>query len=73
MIYFNLDDPIDAGPVHRAAGLWGVLAVGLFDKDKGVFYGDNGTQLGTQFMVYIGNYIVVRNYKWYNFLNIKIF
>merc|ERR1712048_1424744 len=34
----RIDDPIDAFPVHGAAGAWGVLACALFDWGKGIDY-----------------------------------
>ncbi len=40
---FKIDDPVGAFPVHGAAGLWGVLAVGLFSTQSGLEgagYGD---------------------------------
>jgi ammonium transporter, Amt family len=33
--HFKIDDPIQAFPVHGACGLWGVIAIGIFDMDKG--------------------------------------
>ena len=44
----EIDDPIDAFPVHGMCGIWGVLAVGFFNKDNGIFYGGNGKLLGWQ-------------------------
>ncbi len=42
----KIDDPVGASSVHGAAGLWGLLAVGLFADGtygvKGLFYGDGG-------------------------------
>jgi Amt family ammonium transporter len=32
----RIDDPVGAAPVHLGAGLWGVLAVGLFATNEGI-------------------------------------
>jgi ammonium transporter, Amt family len=29
--YLNIDDPIEASQVHGSCGLWGIIAVGIFD------------------------------------------
>jgi Amt family ammonium transporter len=34
----NIDDAIDAVPVHLGAGIWGVIAVPLFNKSDSIFY-----------------------------------
>lgn len=34
----EIDDPLEASIVHGVCGLWGVLAVGVFDKDRGLIY-----------------------------------
>lgn len=56
----QIDDPLDASPVHFFCGMWGVLSVGFFStetstelaytyaNDWGVFYGGKGYQLGMQ-------------------------
>jgi len=57
----QIDDPLDASPVHFFCGIWGVLSVGLFaekeyvgsvygkDPDAyGAFMGGGGKQLGNQ-------------------------
>jgi Amt family ammonium transporter len=36
----KIDDPLNAFAVHGACGMWGVFAVGLFDLDSGVAYGN---------------------------------
>lgn len=33
LVHFKIDDVVDAFPVHAAAGIWGVLAVGIFGND----------------------------------------
>jgi len=51
LLYLQVDDPLDASPIHGACGAWGVIAVGLFGNDasvcQGLFYG-NPEQLGWQ-------------------------
>jgi len=37
----SIDDPIEASAVHGFCGMWGLIAVGLFDNDKGLFTGAN--------------------------------
>lgn len=39
MIKLEIDDPLDAFSVHGACGLWGVIAVGIFDIDNGLVAG----------------------------------
>ena len=36
--------------VHGAGGMWGTLAVGLFNVDKGLFTGHGFSQLGLQIL-----------------------
>lgn len=44
----KIDDPVGAVAVHGCNGLWGTVAVGLFDYNNGVFYGSGFHQLGVQ-------------------------
>ncbi|MEK4626991.1 MAG: ammonium transporter [Solibacillus sp.] len=45
----KVDDPVGAIAVHGVAGIWGTLAVGLFDiTGGGLFYGGGATLLGVQ-------------------------
>lgn len=33
---FMIDDPVEASAVHLMGGIWGTLATGIFDQDKGL-------------------------------------
>ena len=33
----EIDDPLRIVPIHGFCGLWGLLATGIFDRDKGLF------------------------------------
>ncbi len=44
----KIDDPVGAWSVHGTCGIWGTLAVGLFNMDKGLFTGHGFAQLGIQ-------------------------
>ena len=44
----KIDDPVGAVAVHGCNGLWGTVAVGLFDYNNGLFYGGSFHQLGVQ-------------------------
>ncbi|MEK4230890.1 ammonium transporter [Solibacillus sp. FSL H8-0538] len=44
----KVDDPVGAVAVHGINGIWGTLAIGLFDVANGLFYGGGVTQLGVQ-------------------------
>ena len=45
----RVDDPVGAVAVHGVAGIWGTLAVGLFDTTGGgLFFGGGVTLLGVQ-------------------------
>lgn len=48
MIKFKIDDPVEASQVHGFCGVWGVLAVGIFDRTNGLIYTGNFRQLGIQ-------------------------
>jgi len=45
---FEIDDPLDISEVHGFCGIWAIIAAGIFDRDKGLFYSGNSEQLGIQ-------------------------
>ena len=47
---YEIDDPLSICHVHGSCGLWGLIATGLFDKDKGFFHIGDPTLLGIQFV-----------------------
>ncbi len=57
----KIDDPVGATSVHLVCGIWGTLAVGLFDGEAGLFFGGGATQLIAQIVgiVAIGLFTVV--------------
>lgn len=46
----GIDDPVGAWSVHGTCGIWGTLAVGLFNIDKGLLTGHGFGQLGIQIL-----------------------
>lgn len=44
----HIDDPVGAISVHGISGVIGTICVGLFDVDKGLFYGKGVSQLAVQ-------------------------
>jgi Amt family ammonium transporter len=46
----GIDDPVGAWSVHGTCGIWGTLAVGLFNTDKGLLLGHGFGQLGLQIL-----------------------
>ncbi|MGJ3251713.1 MAG: ammonium transporter [Elainellaceae cyanobacterium] len=57
----KVDDPVGAISVHLVCGVWGTLAVGLFDVESGLFFGGGFTQLGAQILgiIAIGAFTVI--------------
>ena len=71
---FNIDDPLEASAVHLSGGTWGVLAVGLLNNEKGVFYSSEGfKQLGYQIVGLLSIYIWVSMWAAPLFLTMKKF
>ena len=56
----KIDDPVGALSVHLVNGIWGTLAVGLFNMEKGLFYGGGFGQIVNQLIgiVSIGAFTV---------------
>jgi ammonium transporter, Amt family len=46
----KVDDPVGAVAVHGVSGLWGLIGVGLFGIEIGLFDGGGASQLGTQLL-----------------------
>lgn len=57
----KIDDPVGATSVHLVCGIWGTLAVGLFDGTSGLFFGGGPQQLIAQIVgiIAIGLFTVV--------------
>jgi Amt family ammonium transporter len=60
----KIDDPVGAFSVHGTCGIWGTLAVGLFNTDKGLLTGHGFTQLGYQIVgvVAVGLFAIVTSW-----------
>ncbi|MEB3265446.1 MAG: ammonium transporter [Cyanobacteriota bacterium] len=60
----GVDDPVGAWSVHGTCGIWGTLAVGLFNMDKGLLTGHGFAQLGYQIVgvVAIGIFSIVTSW-----------
>jgi ammonium transporter, Amt family len=67
----KIDDPVGAISVHGTCGAWGTLAVGLFATEGGLFYGDGGDQLLSQFIGVIAVFAFVAVTSGILFLAIK--
>ncbi|MCF7945442.1 MAG: ammonium transporter [Spirochaetia bacterium] len=55
----HIDDPVGAISVHGVCGVWGTIAVGLFDTSNGFFYTGSFSQLGIQALGVISVFIWV--------------
>ena len=45
MYRWKIDDPIEASQIHGFAGVWGLIAVGIFDLETGLLYSGSMNQL----------------------------
>lgn len=45
---YEIDDPLDISEVHGFCGIWAILAAGIFDREKGLFYSGSSSQLNIQ-------------------------
>ena len=67
LLYFKIDDPLDASPVHGFVGIWGVLAVGIFGTDAnaaasgyyGSAHGGHPFRTGEQFAIQLVGVAVI--------------
>ena len=41
----EIDDPLDISEVHGFCGIWSIVALGIFDRQKGLIYTGNLDQL----------------------------
>jgi len=64
LVKLEIDDAVNASPVHFAAGAWGLIAPGLFARGEnmraaygnhrtGLFYGGGGTMLAVQLLAFV--------------------
>jgi Amt family ammonium transporter len=60
----KVDDPVGALSVHLVNGIWGTLAVGLFDQEKGLLYGHGINQLIAQILgiLTVGGFTVLLSF-----------
>lgn len=64
----KIDDPVGATSVHLVCGVWGTLAVGLFDSSAGLFFGGGINQLLAQIIgiLTVGGFTVAFSFiAWY--------
>ena len=66
----RIDDPINAGTVNASNGIWGLIAVGIFDNTKG-FVSSNKAEMGKFFGYQICGMVVI--IAWTAILNFFLF
>jgi len=60
----QIDDPLDAAPIHAFAGIWGLLSVGIFCTDDAVQYAgypniNNSCSSGRQFATQVIGALII--------------
>ena len=63
----EIDDPMQIIQTHGACGLWGLLAVGIFENERGLIYAGQFNQFGIQI---IGILAIL---TWTGFLTLCVF
>jgi Amt family ammonium transporter len=48
--WLQIDDPVDAIPIHGGCGTLGAIVIGFLNRDTGLVYGFGAHQLGIQFL-----------------------
>jgi len=68
----GIDDPVGAVPVHLVNGVWGTLAVGLFDIQGGLFYGEGFSLLFIQLagIIAVAIFVLVTTYLLWNLIRL---
>ena len=64
--YLQVDDPLEASAVHGFAGIWGVIAVGIFDNSKGLISGADDGKLGFFGVQILGAFVII---AWVTFVS----
>ncbi len=67
----KIDDPVGATGVHWACGIIGTLLTGLFDTEKGVFYGGGFKYFGVQCLgvLAVGTFVFVMAFIIFTLIN----
>lgn len=63
----RIDDPVGALSVHLVNGIWGTLAVGLFNMESGLLYGAGATQIIVQIIgiLAVGAFTVIVSFAFW--------
>lgn len=55
----RVDDPINAAALHTSCGMWGLLATGAFDNNKGFLVSGNWQERGRFFGYQVCGMVVI--------------